>query len=134
VAVLDKLLKLVEEYTLKLDEINDVDDWITYQATLHMLQIQAQALIDLIRRLLSNMGITTDSYRESVKRLFENKLVSEEEFHFLNSVVSFRNVLVQAYATVSQEVVRKIMRERSYRKLLKIVVNLKKRAEKYWDP
>jgi len=134
VTVLDKLLKLIEEYTLKLDEINEVDDWITYQATLHMLQIQAQALIDLIRRLLSNMGIATDSYRESIKKLFENKLVSEEEFHFLNSVVSFRNILVHAYATVSQEIVRKIIMERSYRKLLEIAVNLKKRTEKYWDP
>jgi len=134
VAVLDKLLKLIEEYTLKLDEIKDVDDWITYQATLHMLQVQAQALIDLIRRLLSNMGISTDSYRESVKKLFENKLVTEEEFRFLNSVVSFRNILVHAYATVSQDVVRKIIRERSYRKLLEIAINLKRRAEKYWDP
>jgi len=40
VAVLDKLLKIIEEYTLKLDEINDIDNWITYQATLHMLQVQ----------------------------------------------------------------------------------------------
>ena len=46
--VLDKLLKIIEGYTLKLDEINDVNDWITYQATLHMLQVQA--LIDLVRR------------------------------------------------------------------------------------
>jgi len=134
VAVLDKLLKLVEEYTLKLDEINDVDDWITYQATLHMLQIQAQALIDLIRRLLSNMGITADSYKESVRKLFENKLLTEEEFRFLNSVISFRNILVHAYATVNEDIVKKIIKERSYRRLLEIAINLKRRAEKYWDP
>jgi len=134
VTVLDKLLKLIEEYTSKLDEIDGVNDWITYQATLHMLQVQAQALIDLVRRLLSNMGIATDSYRESVRKLFENKLVTEEEFRFLNSVVSFRNILVHAYATINQEVVRKIIKERSYRKLLEIAINLKKRAEKYWDP
>ena len=79
------------------------------------------------------MGIATDSYRESVKKLFENGLVTEEEFRFLNSVVSFRNILVHAYATVSQEVVRKIIKERSYRRLLEIAINLKKRAEKYWD-
>jgi len=79
------------------------------------------------------MGIATDSYRESVKKLFENKLVSEEEFIFLNSVISFRNILVHAYATVSQDIIRKIIKERSYRKLLEIAIMLKKRSGRYWD-
>ncbi|WP_338602658.1 HepT-like ribonuclease domain-containing protein [Sulfolobus tengchongensis] len=132
--LLDKLLEMIKDYTIKLDEIKSLDDWITYYATLHLLQVQAQAFIDLVRRILSNMGITTDSYKESIKKLFELNLITEGEYSFLSSVVSFRNIVIHGYATVNQHIVYKIMKEKSYRRLLEIAEKLREKGEKYWDP
>ncbi|BFH72996.1 hypothetical protein SJAV_09400 [Sulfurisphaera javensis] len=80
------------------------------------------------------MGITTDSYKESVRKLFELGLINEEEYKFLNSVISFRNIVVHAYAVVERRVIEKIMKERSYRKILEIAEKLREKAKEYWDP
>ncbi len=62
-AVLDKLLKALEDVTAKLDEFveegYDLNDWRDQMAALHALQVQAQAFPDIAQRLLSNMGVAT---------------------------------------------------------------------------
>ncbi|MCH4816325.1 MAG: HepT-like ribonuclease domain-containing protein [Saccharolobus sp.] len=49
-------------------------------------------------------------------------------------MISFRNILVHGYVAIKAEVVKKIISERSYSKVLEIALELKRRAKDYWDP
>ncbi|MEJ2781619.1 hypothetical protein WIW89_12205 [Stygiolobus sp. CP850M] len=53
-AILDKLLEDLKDYTSKLDEVNnvDLDNWFNLFAILHLLQVQAQSFIYLVQTLL----------------------------------------------------------------------------------
>ena len=53
-AILDKLLENIKDYTSKLDEVNnvDLDNWFNLFAILHLLQVQAQLFIYLVQTLL----------------------------------------------------------------------------------
>ena len=137
-AVLDRLLKELEEITSRLDEFVEkgynLDDWRDQMAALHALQVQAQIVLDMVQRLLSNMGITAEGYKDAVRKLKERGLVNEEEEKFLSAVVGFRNVVVHEYSEVDLETVEEILKKREYRRLLALVMELRKRAEKYWDP
>ncbi|WP_170254159.1 DUF86 domain-containing protein [Acidianus ambivalens] len=110
-AVLDKLLENLKDYTSKLDEANnvDLDNWFYLYAVLHLLQVQAQSFINLVQTLLSNMGISSQGYRDSIRKLFEKNLITVEERDFLISVVGFRIIIVHEYATVNPIFVKKIM-------------------------
>ncbi|BDC18658.1 HepT-like ribonuclease domain-containing protein [Acidianus sp. HS-5] len=134
-AILDRLLENLKDYTDKLDEANnvDLDNRFNLFAVLHLLQVQARAFIDLAQTLLSNMGVSTQGYRESIRKLFENNLLTAEERDFLISVVRFRNIIVHEYATVNPIFIKKIMENKEYRKILEIAYKLRERAKAYWD-
>ncbi|MFP3164219.1 MAG: HepT-like ribonuclease domain-containing protein [Acidianus hospitalis] len=134
-AILDKLLESLKDYTSKLDEANnvDLDSWFNLFAILHLLQVQAQSFIDLVQTLLSNMGISSQGYRDSIRKLYEKNLITAEERDFLISVVGFRNIIVHEYATVNPIFVKKIMENKEYRRLLEIAYNLREKAKNYWD-
>ena len=137
-AVLDRLLKELEEITSRLDEFVEkgynLDDWRDQMAALHALQVQAQIVLDIVQRLLSNMGITAEGYKDAVRKLREKGLINEEEERFLSAVAGFRNVVVHEYSEVDLGTVEEILKKREYRRLLALVMELRKRAEKYWDP
>ncbi|MCH4816324.1 MAG: hypothetical protein QXY87_10660 [Saccharolobus sp.] len=57
---------------------------IAYYATLHLLQLQSQAFIDLTRGLVSNLGISVEVYKESLRKAYELNLLREDEYSFLN--------------------------------------------------
>ena len=134
-AILDKLLENLKDYTSKLDEVNnvDLDSWFNLFAILHLLQVQAQSFIDLVQTLISNMGISSQGYRDSIRKLYEKNLITAEERDFLISVVGFRNIIVLEYATVNPIFVKKIMENKEYRRLLEIAYNLREKAKNYWD-
>ncbi len=67
-AILNKLLSIIEDMTRKLDELvdygYDLNNWRDQLASIHALQVQAKAFIDLCQRLLSNMGIAVEATQE----------------------------------------------------------------------
>jgi Uncharacterized conserved protein len=85
-AILDKLLEDLKDYTSKLDEVNnvDLDSWFNLFAILYLLQVQARSFIDLVQTLLSNMGISSQGYRDSIRKLYEKNLITAEERDFFN--------------------------------------------------
>lgn len=93
-AVLDRLFKNLEDVTAKLDEVVEKGYWRDQMAILHGLQIQAQIVLDILQRLLSNMGMSAEGYRDSVRKLREKGIMNDEEEKFLNAVVGFRNIVV----------------------------------------
>ncbi|BCS93471.1 hypothetical protein [Metallosphaera javensis (ex Sakai et al. 2022)] len=74
-AVLDKLLKVLEDITGRPDQFTsgdyDLSDWRDQMVALHSLQLQAQALIHLGSRLLSNMGDSAQGYKNITRKLGE---------------------------------------------------------------
>ncbi|BBD73383.1 hypothetical protein HS1genome_1772 [Sulfodiicoccus acidiphilus] len=137
-AVLDRLFKNLEDVTSKLDEIvekgYDLDEWRDQMAILHGLQIQARVVLDTLQRLLSNMGISTEGYRDSVRKLREKGVIGGDEERFLNAVVGFRNIVVHEYGELDLETIEDILRNRGYRRLFALVLEIKQRAREYWDP
>ncbi|MEM3349420.1 MAG: hypothetical protein QXZ23_03645 [Saccharolobus sp.] len=51
---------------------------------MHLLQLQSQAFIDLTRGLVSNLGISVEVYKESLRKAYELNLLREDEYSFLN--------------------------------------------------
>nr|WP_291998827.1 HepT-like ribonuclease domain-containing protein [Caldivirga sp.] len=124
--------------TKKLDELvdqeYDLTDWRNQLTVLHALQVQAQALIDMCQRLLSNMGVASEGYVRLAVRLRENGLVTSEEEAFIRSIIGFRNIIVHGYATLDIGVINEILKSRDYRRILELALRLKDRAKEYWDP
>ncbi|GAB6947162.1 DUF86 domain-containing protein [Vulcanisaeta sp. JCM 16161] len=136
-AILNKLLSIIEDMTRKLDELvnrgYDLNDWRDQLASIHALQVKAQAFIDLCQRLLSNMGITVEGYSGIARKLREMGLVTGEEA-LVKSLVGFRNVVVHGYANLDLNLVDKILKSRDYRRVLELALALKDRVRQYWDP
>ena len=40
-------------------------------AALHALQVQAQIVLDIVQRLLSNIGVVAEDYKDAVRKLKE---------------------------------------------------------------
>ncbi|ADY02208.1 hypothetical protein VMUT_2009 [Vulcanisaeta moutnovskia 768-28] len=137
-AILDKLLGIIEDMTKKLDDFvehgYDLNNWRDQLALMHALQVQVQAFIDLCQRLLSNMGIAVEGYSGIARRLREADLVTSDEESFVKSLVGFRNVVVNGYANLDLNVINEILRSRSYRRVLELTLALRDRARQYWDP
>ena len=119
------------EYTKKLEELKIVDLWSLY-AGVYLLQVQAQALIDIVMRGCAELGLKAEGYTEAGRKLTEIGVMNKEEFEFYRRVVSFRNTVVHAYARVNFDLVRKIIEEKEFEKVyllaLKVVEELRKRG------
>jgi len=61
---------------------------------LHVLHLQAQALIDMAQRAAALMDEPTHSYAEAGAALARKSVFSPEDLRLYRSVVGFRNVLV----------------------------------------
>jgi len=62
--VLERLLKLLLHYSSLLDKLTlqDLEDEYKYIAALHLLQVQAQALMDMFARAASALGLEVEGY------------------------------------------------------------------------
>ncbi|WP_261310146.1 type VII toxin-antitoxin system HepT family RNase toxin [Saccharolobus shibatae] len=124
------LLETLSEYTKKLEELT-LDDWRSFYAGIYLLQSQAQALIDIVQRGCSELGLKAEGYIESGRKLMEEGIINEEEFEFYRRVVSFRNIAIHEYVSVNLEIVKRIIVGKEFEKVyilaLKIIEELKKR-------
>ena len=69
---INRLYKVVLEYTSIIERVakpEKFDDVVTWLATLHALQIQAQALIDIVVKVSSLMGYTPSTPVEALSYL-----------------------------------------------------------------
>ncbi len=119
-----RLLKVVLDVTRNLDrEVDkgyDLAEWGDQMKLLHALQVQAQALIDLVQRAASLLGHAPSTYVDSGRALLREGVLSEDDFRLFRAVVGFRNVIVHGYADVDLELVDSILRGREYRRLLSL--------------
>lgn len=104
-------------------------------AALHTLQVQAQALLDMVMRLAAELGYQPTSPREAARSLVAEGLLNHHEADLVRRVAGFSNIVVHEYATVDTELVKTIIRGREYRRVATLAARLLERAEaKGLDP
>uniref|UniRef100_A0A7J3X7N6 DUF86 domain-containing protein n=1 Tax=Thermofilum pendens TaxID=2269 RepID=A0A7J3X7N6_THEPE len=122
--VLERLLKLLLHYTNLLDKLGpqDLEDEYKYLAALHLLQVQAQALMDIFARAASALGMEVEGYVDAGYKLRAVNIIDSEELAFYIKVVGFRNVVVHEYGEVNSRIVREIIEGRRYRDVARLGV------------
>ncbi len=114
------------------EELGDVVKWL---AVLHALQVQAQALIDMVARLASLLGYAPSTPVEAIEILRAEGVLGEEEARLLRSVVGFRNIVVHEYLAVDRGIVREILARREYMRLVELARKLLDEAQRRgFDP
>lgn len=114
--VLSRLVNIVSRMTSRLDElaVRGLQGWVEELAALHALQVQAQALLDMLLRLAAEIGYAPESPGEAARILLEEGLISVEDYEFIRRLIGFRNVVVHAYTEVDLDLVKRIVGRREY--------------------
>ncbi|MCE4611288.1 MAG: DUF86 domain-containing protein [Desulfurococcales archaeon] len=134
---LERLATMVMEMTGKLDALADMGlrGWVEELAALHALQIQAQALLDMIMRIASRLGYAPETPSEAARLLADEGLITREELELVRRVIGFRNIVVHEYTAVDINLVKRILEERAYRRLATLAAKLLEEAKrKNLDP
>ena len=123
---LSRLASVVSEMTSRLDELAEtgLPGWIEELAALHALQVQAQAMLDMMMRLAAELGYSPESPGDAAKALLAEGIISREDYEFSRRVAGFRNVLVHSYADVDMDLVRGILARREYRRVAELASRL----------
>ena len=132
-AILTRLYRVVLDYTSLIPKIakpEELDDIVKWLAILHALQIQTQAMIDLVTRFASLLGYAPSTPIEAIEFLVREKVLSDEEAKFLRKVVGFRNVVVHEYQSVNRTIVAEILMDRKYLELAKLAKKLVDKAKR----
>ena len=87
---------------------------------LHALQVQAQALIDLVLRGSSSLGHPPSTPIDAARHLVAAGVMSREDLEFFRRVLGFRNVVVHEYSSVDLGLVERILRAREYRRVMEL--------------
>ncbi|MCY0891565.1 MAG: DUF86 domain-containing protein [Pyrobaculum arsenaticum] len=128
---LERLLKLLLQYTSYLDGLNadDLSDVYKYLSAVYLLQVQA--LIDIAVKAAAALGLGVEGYIDAGNKLKSAGILSDEEFRRYRTVVRFRNIVVHQYDI---EIIRRIIERREYRDVarmgIKIVEEVRRRTRK----
>ena len=131
--VLDRLYRVVLEYTSSIPRIakpEELDDIVKWLAMLHVLQIQSQAVIDMVMRFAPLLGFAPSTPMEAIEHLTRESVLTRDEAMFLRKVVGFRNIVIHEYQAVNRAIVAKILSEREYLELAKLAKKLIEEAKR----
>lgn len=128
--ILSRLETQVARETSRLDQLSEkpLETWIEKHVALHALQIQAQALLDMVTRMASELGYSPTSPSEAIRILQEEGVLEKNDAVFLNRLAGFRDILVQEYAEVDMELIKNILKKREYRKAAILAAKLLEKA------
>ncbi|RLE99224.1 MAG: DUF86 domain-containing protein [Thermoprotei archaeon] len=102
-----------------------VEDSFSLNAVLHILQIAAQALIDLASHVAAEAGVgVADRYSTLPRLLREAGALSDEEAALFKRIIGFRNVVVHGYLRVSKSIVLEILSEHKHREILRLALRI----------
>ena len=130
--VLARLESTAADMTSKLDRLAErlkTWSWVEELATLHALQVEAQALLDTVMRLAAELGYRPTSPREAARRLYDEGLLGREELDLTARVTGFQNTVLHEYAGVNMDLVYGIVPGREYRRLAALAARLLERSE-----
>ncbi len=130
--LLRRLYERVAEEAARLDELRErgLRGWVELYAALHALQVQAQALLDMVRRFASLLGYSPVTPRDAARILREEGVLGDEDVELVRRVAGFRNIVVHEYLGVDYRLVRGIVEEGEYRRLVVLAARLLEEAER----
>ncbi len=122
---LSELMSLIKKNVDTLNGLNNVtDNYIILNATLHLLQVSIQAMIDLSSRLIVELGYKIPStYSEIPSILKELNIINHDDALIMKKMIGFRNV-VHGYTDISTDLVKRIMIDRKYQDILLITLKI----------
>ena len=102
-----------------------INDYVLLNAVLHMLQVSIQSLIDIGSIILSQSAYKVPStYSEIPKLLVEIGALGNDDAELFLRMISFRNIVVNQYSTVSLELVRRMIKDSLHLDILRIAEGL----------
>jgi len=131
-SVLSRLYNFVIDAAAKLDEISarGLSSWIELLAAIHVLQSQAQALLDMLTRVAAELGYAPSSPREAAELLVAEKIISRDEYMFVKKLIGFRNIVVHEYIRVDEDLVKRIIARKEYRRVVLLASKLLEEASR----
>ena len=125
-------MNTIAEMTARLDWFAEhgIRNWVEELAALHALQVQSQALLDMVMRIAAELGYTPTTPREAAESLRVEGLVSEQDYKLIRRIVGFRNIVVHEYIAVDMDLVRDIIRNRKYRDAALLASRLLEKASR----
>jgi uncharacterized protein YutE (UPF0331/DUF86 family) len=126
VGALERLLKLLLQYTALLDGLSEADlnDEYKYYSAVYLLQVQAQVVIDIVMRAASTLGYEVEGYADAGRKLMLAGVINGDEFSIYRSLVGFRNIAIHQYGSLNPNVIRGIISGRRYRDAAKVGVKV----------
>ena len=124
--LLPRLERFIAEATARLDELAEMGlrSWVEEAAALHLLQVQAQALLDLVMHLAAELGYAPETPKAAAEALAREGLMTGDDVGFVKRVAGFRNIVINEYAGVDMEMVRGILAGREYRRVAALAARL----------
>ncbi len=115
--ILRKLAQL-EEYLKQVGEFSSISveeyagDWKTQRIVERTLQMMIETCTDIANHIISDEGLRApDSYSDTFKVLFENRIIDEKLFDTMSKMAKFRNIIVHQYDTIDATIVVTILKK-----------------------
>ena len=127
-----KKLTQLEEYVTQIEEYRAIsveqytNDWKLQRIIERTLQMMIETCVDIAGHIISDSKFRIpDSYADSFRVLFENKIITTDLCKTMEQISKFRNVIVHHYDRVDAEIVVGILRKRinDFNKFKDAVVN-----------
>jgi uncharacterized protein YutE (UPF0331/DUF86 family) len=105
-AVIERL-EALDSYIAELDQLSQYslkdlsDDFIKYRAAQRILQLAAQAIIDIATHIIAaDFRLRVQDYRQAILGLGEAGVLTEDFSNRLAPMAGFRNILVHEYLAI----------------------------------
>jgi uncharacterized protein YutE (UPF0331/DUF86 family) len=108
----------------------DLEDEYKYYAALHLLQTQAQVLMDIFVRASSTLGLGVDGCIDAGYKLRAKNIITDKDLDLYRRIVGFRNVVVHEYSDVDSSIVLDIITNKKYREVARLATKVVEELEK----
>jgi uncharacterized protein YutE (UPF0331/DUF86 family) len=128
-ADLQEYIGQVREYSnIKVAEYSK--DWKTQRIVERTLQMMIETCADLASHIISDSGFRVpQTYADTFKVLYENKIISKGLFSKLEKMAKFRNIIVHQYDKIDEAIIVGILKKdlNDFVKYKDSVINVLKR-------
>jgi len=110
-ADLEKHIGQISEYSnLRVNEY--ARDWKIQRIVERTLQMLIENCVDIASHIISDSGFRVpESYADTFKVLYENKIIEKRLFTRMEKMARFRNIIVHHYDKIDEEIIVGILRK-----------------------
>lgn len=121
---LHEINQQIDEYAVELNQLAQLENLSNrdYYAAERLLQVMIEACIGISKHWLKFLGKTVpnDAYR-AFTLLVDYNLLAEHELIMWRKIIGLRNALVHDYLNLDREIIKTILKEQHYLKLVAFI-------------